>query len=93
MILLMSSAALRVGAVATLRVKDLEPINKYNLYKVTVYTKSIKSRYFSFCTPECRNTIDQYIEHRKRWGECITDDSPLFRTDYNARGRNKNKKS
>jgi site-specific recombinase XerD len=84
-ILLMSSAGLRVGAVPGLRVKDLEPVDKYNLYKVRVYSKSVKSRYVSMCTPECRSSLDQYLELRKRWGERITDDSPLFRTDYNVR--------
>jgi integrase len=85
MILLMSSAGLRVAAVAALRIKDLEPIDKYNLYKVRVYARSVKSRYFSICTPECRSLIDQYLDHRKRWGERLTDDSPLFRADYNVR--------
>jgi integrase len=84
-ILLMSSAGLRVGAVPGLRVKDLEPVDKYNLYKVRVYSKSVKSRYVSMCTPECRSSLFQYLEHRKRWGERITDDSPLFRADYNVR--------
>jgi hypothetical protein len=37
------------------------------------------------CTPECRSSLDQYLELRRRWGERITDDSPLFRTDYNVR--------
>jgi integrase len=84
-ILLMSSAGLRVGAVPGLRIKDLEPVDKYKLYKVRVYSKSVKSRYVSMCTPECRSSLDQYLELRKRWGERITDDSPLFRTDYNVR--------
>ena len=56
MILLMSSAGLRVGAVCSPSIKDLEPIDKYNLYKVRVYARSVKSRYFSICTPECRST-------------------------------------
>jgi integrase len=86
-ILLMSSAGLRVGAVPTLRVKDLEPVDKYKLYKITVYSKSVKSRYVSMCTPECRQSISQYLDYRRRWGERITDDSPLFRADYNVRVR------
>ena len=28
--------------------------------------------------------IDDYIEYRKRFGERISGDSPLFRRDYNA---------
>lgn len=51
-ILLMCSGGLRVGSIPSLRVKDLEPIDKYNIYKVNVYANSKKSSYFSFCTPD-----------------------------------------
>jgi integrase len=83
MILLMASAGLRVGALPLLRIKDLESIDTDGLkiYKVNVYAKSKKSSYFSFCTPETRTHIDIYLDHRRRWGERLTDDSPLFRTD------------
>ena len=81
-ILLMSSAGLRLGAIPLLRIKDLEPLDKYGIYRINVYAKSVKSRYFTFCTPECRREIDSYIDYRRRWAERITDDSPLFRADY-----------
>jgi integrase len=81
-ILLMSSAGLRLGAIPLLRIRDMEPLDEYNIYKVNVYAKSVKSRYFTFCTPECRRAIDSYIDYRRRWAERITDDSPLFRSDY-----------
>jgi len=80
----MCSAGLRVGAIPLLRIKDLEPIDKYNIYKITVYAKSIRSRYFSFCTPEARQVLDNYFDYRKRWGERLEDETPVFRTDYNA---------
>jgi integrase len=83
-ILLMASAGLRVGAIPTLRYCDLEPVDQYNIYKVTAYAKT-RQRYFSFCTPECRSALDQYLEHRRRGGERLTDDSPLFRTDWNPK--------
>jgi integrase len=83
-ILLMCSAGLRGGAISSLRIRDLEPIDKYQIYKVNVYATSRKSRYFSFCTPECRKEIDSYLEWRERWGEKSEDDSPLFRTEFNS---------
>ncbi|MFZ0648359.1 MAG: site-specific integrase, partial [Nitrososphaeraceae archaeon] len=82
-ILLMSSTGLRLGAVPSLRIRDLEPLDKYGIYKIKTYSKSVKSSYFTFCTPECRHAIDLYIDYRKRWAERITVDSPLFRLDYN----------
>ena len=39
--------------------------------------------YFSFCSPETRKQISIYLDSRKSSGERLTDDSPLFRTDYN----------
>jgi integrase len=82
-ILLMSSGGLRVGALSFLRIKDLEPIDTYGIYKVCVYSKSRKSHYFSFCTPECRRAIEDYLSYRRRWGERIGEESPLFRVDFN----------
>ena len=69
-ILLMSSAGLRVGAVPVLRVKDLEPvdIDKYKLYKIRVYSKSVKSRYDQCCTPECRSSWTEYLELSQKMG-------------------------
>jgi site-specific recombinase XerD len=84
-ILLMSSSAPRVGALPVIRLKDLEPIDKYGIYKITYYPQSKKFRYFSFCSPEARTAISNYLDHRKRWGERLTEDTPVFRTDFNAR--------
>jgi site-specific recombinase XerD len=82
-ILLMASSGMRIGAIPLLRIKDLESIDKYQIYKVNVYAKSRKSKYFSFCTPEARKEIDSYLGHRRRWDERLHDDSPLFRREYN----------
>ncbi|HEY6405411.1 MAG TPA: hypothetical protein VIX38_04985, partial [Nitrososphaeraceae archaeon] len=90
-ILLMASAGLRMRAIPGLRVKDLEPIDKYSIYKINIYGRSLRSRYFSFCTPECRKWIDLSLDHRKRWGERITDNSPLFRAEYNPHNPSKSK--
>jgi site-specific recombinase XerC len=85
-ILTMCSAGLRAGAIPLLRIKDLEPIDKYNIYKINVYSKSKKHGYFTFCTPECRMQIDQYLQWRERFGERLSDETILFRRDYNATG-------
>jgi site-specific recombinase XerD len=61
-ILLMCSSGPRVGAIPLLRIKDLEPIDSHGIYKITYYPKSVRFRYFSFCTPEARHEIDQYLD-------------------------------
>jgi site-specific recombinase XerD len=77
-VLLMSSSGSRIGAIPGVRMKDLEPIDSYNIYKITYYPKSKKSRYFSFCTPESRKAIDDYVDWRRRFGARLNEDSPLF---------------
>jgi site-specific recombinase XerD len=81
-ILLLSSSGMRVGALQNLKVGDLISIDKYNIYQIQVYKRS-KSKYITFCTPECRKEIDLHLQYRKRYGELITDKSPVFRTTFN----------
>ena len=40
-ILLMASTGMRVGAIPLLRIRNLERIEKYSLYKVTVYENEV----------------------------------------------------
>ena len=64
----------------------MKAIDKSSIYKINVYPKSKLSAYITYCSSECRKEIDSYIEYRKRFGERITNESPLFRRDYNAHG-------
>lgn len=79
-ILLMASAGLRLGAIPDIKMKHLERID--NLYKIIVYENS-NEEYYSFCSNECSNFIDEYIKYRKRNGENITSESYLIRNDFN----------
>jgi len=46
-ILLLASSGVRIGAIPDFRIKDLEPIDKYHVHKITVYKKS-KQKYVLF---------------------------------------------
>lgn len=81
---LMSSSGLRNGAVNILKLRDLEKIEKYNIYKITAYRKSKKYSYKTFCSPECSALIDSYLEYRKNQGEQLTGNSPLIREQFNT---------
>ncbi|MGI8833339.1 MAG: hypothetical protein ACR2IS_11995, partial [Nitrososphaeraceae archaeon] len=83
-ILCMASSGPRVGAIPQVRIKDLEPIDEYNIYKVTYYPNSKKYRYFTFCSPEARKNINAYLSWRERQGERLKPESPLFRTEFNV---------
>jgi site-specific recombinase XerD len=81
-ILIMSSAGLRLGALPILKIGDLISIPKHNIYQIRVYANSKSNRHYTFCTPECRKAIDNYIEYRRSCGENITAKSPLFRREF-----------
>ena len=82
-ILLMASSGLRRGALTGLRLKDLEKIAKYNLYKITVYKKE-QEQYITYCTPECSRYIDRYLSWRTNLGEQLSPTSYLFRLGFDT---------
>ena len=82
-VLLLVTAGLRVGALPDLQVKHLSPIyskkgNKIIAGILTVYANT-PDEYFTFITPECYGTIQQYLEYRKRNHEKVQEDAPLIR--------------
>jgi integrase len=76
---LLSSGGMRIGALPFLKLKHLT--KKDTCYKIDVYAGT-KEHYYTFCTPECRNYIEQYLEFRTRYGEHLTPESPLFRKSF-----------
>jgi integrase len=81
-IYLLSSSGLRVSGLLNLQLRDITPVPKYNIYQISVYKKT-REQYITFCTPEARKTIDQYLEFRKRMGEELKPTSLLFRREFN----------
>lgn len=81
-ILLMYSSGMRVGALPSLKIRNLQKIEKYNLYRIIVY-EGEDEEYVTFCTPECAAEIDSYLEYRQRHGEHpLRDDAPLIREEF-----------
>jgi integrase len=91
-VLLMASAGLRVGAITSLKLRNLEKVE--SCYKITVY-EGTNEQYYSFCTPECALFIDSYLEYRTKQGERLGPDSYLIRDQFNINDleqiRNKSK--
>jgi site-specific recombinase XerD len=78
-VLLMASAGLRVGAITSLKLRNLEKVE--SCYKVTVY-EGTNEQYYSFCTPESASFIDAYLEYRTKQGEKLMQDSYLIRDQF-----------
>lgn len=90
-ILIYSSTGIRKSAILDLKLKHLERVEKFELYRLTVYETS-KEEYYTFCTPECAKAIDKYMEYRKQAGEIISKESFLIRNnfDFNNKKQVKN---
>jgi integrase len=83
MILLMASSGMRRGALCGLRLKDMQKIDSYNIFKFTAYHKETES-YVTYCTPECHKYIEEYLEWRQRLGEKLLPTSPLLRQVFDT---------
>jgi len=78
---------MRIGAIPALRISNLEKIKIdtiTSIYKITVYEND-REEHFTYCTPECAKTIDQYLEMRKRYGDRLSASSYLIREQFDVR--------
>jgi hypothetical protein len=55
-----------------------------SIFLIDVY-KQAKEHYYTFCTPEARKAIEDYLNWRTKLGENLTPDSPLFREQFDVR--------
>lgn len=85
-ILTLASTGIRIGALVGLTVGNLEKAGENGeLYKVTVYENE-PEEYITFTTSECKEKgIDPYLAMRKRYGEVVSDSSPLIREQFDKR--------
>jgi len=79
LVLLLASTGMRIGALPTLKVSDLDLDQSGG--KVKVYSGT-PDEYITFMTPECSKAVNHYLEFRNRSGEKITDDSPVIREQF-----------
>jgi integrase len=83
-ILLLASTGCRIGAIPSLRLRNLEKISEFSIYKIIVY-EGFKEEYITFTSPECSIAIDNYLKMRERYGEKLTDESFLIRDQFDVR--------
>lgn len=81
-ILLLVSSGCRIGAMATLHVRDIEKAG--DVYKITIYENEEKE-YISIMTKEAYDAIQLYPGMRKRYGEQVGPDSILIREQFDIR--------
>ncbi|MGI0033068.1 MAG: tyrosine-type recombinase/integrase [Nitrososphaeraceae archaeon] len=79
--LILASTGMRIGALHSLRICDLERVD--DLYKIRAYS-GYKEEYVTYCTLETAAEIDTYLQFSKRHGEKITGDSFLLVKKFNV---------
>ncbi len=79
-ILLLASTGMRIGAIPSLQIRNLQD------NKIIVY-QNAREEYVTFMSPECKKAVDAYLDMRSRYGEKLTDDSPLIREQFDIRDK------
>lgn len=86
-ILLLASTGCRIGALPSLRLRNIEKVSTdsgLGIYKITVY-EGFNEEYTTFTTPECTTAIDYYLKMRERYGEKLNPNSYLIREQFDVR--------
>lgn len=78
---LLATSGLRIGALEALNKGSLTKIDKFGIYMVKAY-EGASEQFVTFASQEFTKAIEEYFADRERAGETITDDSPLFITEY-----------
>jgi integrase len=88
-IMVLTSSGLRIGTMLSLKVGDVDFQNYPDVAKIKVERKRGRKfvgkrrgtqgrMFFTWITEEAKKALVEYLEERKRAGETLTPDSPLF---------------
>ncbi len=79
LILLFASSGCRIGAIPDMKLRHLMRIEES--YAIKIY-EGDKQEDFIFTTPEATQAIDDYLDERRKDGEYVDNENPLFRSEY-----------
>lgn len=80
LILFLASTGARIGTISDLRIRHLSDMQ--DNCKSVLFYEGTNEEYTGFLTPEASQALDDYLNERKRDGESMTGESPVFRTEY-----------
>ncbi|MFZ1077925.1 MAG: site-specific integrase [Nitrosotalea sp.] len=76
----LASTACRIGAISELKIKHLSDMP--DNCKSVLFYEGTNEEYDGFLTPEASQIINEYLNKRRKDGEYLNDESPLFRASY-----------
>ena len=80
LLLFMASTGARIGVFENLKLKHL--VEMPNGSKGVLFYEGTNEEYWGFLTPESSIALNDYVDERRRDGENLTADSPVFRSTY-----------
>jgi len=80
LVLFLASTGCRVGAIENLMITHLSQME--NGSKSVLFYEGSNEEYFGFLTPEANKALEEYLEERRKDGEKIELESPVFRAEY-----------
>lgn len=80
-VLLLSSTGMRIGGLVGVKLGDLQRIDKYWIYRITVYANT-EDEHYTFCTPEAAQALDDWLSLRRAAKEKLTDESYVLREKF-----------
>jgi hypothetical protein len=91
-ILLLCSTGCRIGSLPSITLGNLTKLD-YDMYKIIIY-EGTNNEYYTFCTPEAGQAVDDYLAYRQRCGEKLSfeessrkwepTDIPLIRQQFDV---------
>ena len=76
----LSSSGIRIGAIPDLKLKHVAEM-PHGCKSALAY-EDTREEYFTFLTPEASKALDLYLEQRRKDGESVKPESPVFRIHY-----------
>lgn len=76
----LASTGCRIGTIPELKIKDLSDMQ--DDCKAVLFYEGTTDEYYGFLTPEARKALDEYLDERKKDGEYLNENSPVFRAEY-----------
>jgi integrase len=80
LILFLASTGARIGTVEELKLGNL--IELSGKCKAVQFYEGSNEEYWGFLTPEASKALDEYLDERRKDGEKISHNSPVFRSGY-----------
>jgi integrase/recombinase XerD len=76
----LASTGCRIGAIPELKIKHL--LDMPDSCKAVLFYEDTNEEYYGFLTPEASKALEEYLNERRKDGEPLNENSPVFRTGY-----------